>query len=241
LSGLIEGPTYYVRAYATNSKGTGYGVQTTFKLCPSFTVTHIGGLNGAAVTKTVTYKSVSTALSGVARCWIGQNLGADQQATSSTDNTESSAGWYFQFNRSQGYQHDGSVRTPSPAWTTWNGSLYESSDWVATSDPCNSLLGIGWRIPTSTEWSMADGSPQNWNTAVDAYNSVLKLHMAGYLSYNVGALTSRGSTGIYWSSTQYNSSYSWYLTLSSGNSSMSYDYRSNGYPHFRHDGYHCSG
>jgi len=41
LTGLTEGRTYYVRAYATNSFGTNYGTQTTFTSdidCPSFDI-----------------------------------------------------------------------------------------------------------------------------------------------------------------------------------------------------------
>ena len=42
---LTEGPTYYVRAYAINSQGTGYSpVVTSFKICPrAFDVIHTAG------------------------------------------------------------------------------------------------------------------------------------------------------------------------------------------------------
>ena len=59
---------------------------------------------------------------------------------------------------------------------------------------------MGWRLPTSTEWSNAHGAPQNWVAYADSYNSVLKIHGAGYLS-TAGSLASRGTEGIYWSST----------------------------------------
>jgi len=207
LSGLASGTLYYVRAYATNSTGTGYGVQSTFKLCPSFTVIHSAGVNGAPVTKTVTYKSVSTDVTGVVRCWLAQNLGADQQAVSATDATEPSSGWYWQFNRSQGYMHDGVSYTPSNTWTSWNGGYSENLDWLVTNDPCDQLLGSGWRLPTSTEWVSADGAPRNWVNASDTYGSVLKLHNAGYLNFTTGALTSRGTVGTYWSGSQTGYSY----------------------------------
>ena len=67
------------------------------------------------------------------------------------------------------------------------------------------MLGVGWRLPTSTEWSKAHGAPQNWASYADSYNSVLKIHGAGYLSNGylstAGSLASRGSEGNYWSST----------------------------------------
>ncbi len=55
LSGLLPGTTYYIRAYATNSKGTAYGNQVTF--------TTVAGL-ATLTTKPVTEITTSTASSG---------------------------------------------------------------------------------------------------------------------------------------------------------------------------------
>jgi len=198
LRNLVEGPTYYVRAYAITSAGVSYSaLVSSFKICPSsFTVLHYEGLNGSPVTKTVTYSSVSTNVSGAARCWITQNLGADHQGVSATDGTEASAGWYWQFNRMQGYQYTAS-RYP----TTWNAVINESSNWMPENDPCNLLLGNGWRIPTTVEWTNADGAPQNWNNYTGTYNSDLKLHAGGYL-INGAITTTRGTTGEFWTGNQ---------------------------------------
>jgi uncharacterized protein (TIGR02145 family) len=230
LSGLQEGPTYYVRAFATNSKGTAYSPNvTTFKICPtSFDVIHTQGLNGAPVSKTVTYHSASSNISGAAMCWLTQNLGADHQANSVTDATEASAGWYWQFNRSQGYMYNGAVRVPSNAWI----SISENSDWQLVNDPCNLLLGLGWRIPTSTEWINADAPPQNWTSATDAFNSVLKLHFAGWLNWNDGSPGTRGSSSTnahYWSSTQYDASMAYFHMINSSSSGITYGYKSHGF------------
>ncbi len=166
-------------------------------ICPdTFNIWHAVGFRGVPVTKAITYHAVQTSLSGAAQCWITQNLGADHPATSAFDAIEASAGWYFQFNRSLGYKNDGTTSTPV-AWAT---SISENSDWTLINDPCNIMLGVGWRLPTSTEWSSAHGAPQNWATYADSYNSVLKIHGAGYLS-TAGSLASRGTEGTYWSST----------------------------------------
>ena len=127
-------------------------------------------------------------------------------ATSLGDASEASAGWYWQFNRSQGYKHDGSTLTPSNAWTTWISSISESSGWSTANDPCNLLLGLGWRIPTKTEWTAAVSPPQYWTSANDGWNSVIKLHHSGLLAYNSGAVQNRGSYSYFWASTQYNTS-----------------------------------
>jgi len=187
-----------------------------FTSCGNYlTVTHNTG-DVAPETKTVTYGTVLTNLTGSNKCWITQNLGASSQASSATDATEASAGWYWQFNRMQGYKHDGTNRTPN---TTWISSIDESSDWQAGNDPCAILLGSPWRIPTYTEWNNADVNG-GWDNYNETYASVLKLHAAGFLNYSDGSLSNRGSNGDYWSSTQSSSTYGWSLNFSSSNSSM---------------------
>ncbi|MCD4736200.1 MAG: hypothetical protein K8R53_09170 [Bacteroidales bacterium] len=157
----------------------------------------------APVTKTVTYGTVESDLTGSNKCWITQNLGSDQQASSATDATEASAGWYWQFNRKQGYKHDGTTRTPNTPWIT---SINENSDWQASNDPCTLLLGTGWQLPTYMEWYNTDANG-GWNNTNDAYASVLKLHAAGYLSNSSGSLYLRGSYGHYWSSSHHSNTY----------------------------------
>ncbi|MBW6500053.1 MAG: hypothetical protein K0B05_01560 [Bacteroidales bacterium] len=201
ITGLTPGQTYHYRVKTVNCGRTTYGINRMFKteLCPtSLTLTHTSG-NVAPVTKTVTYGIVETNLSGQNKCWITKNLGATYQAGSATDATEASAGWYWQFNRKQGYRHDGSTRTPG---TTWISTINENSNWTAANDPCTILLGSGWRIPTYTEWDNADINA-GWGNYNNTYASVLKIHASGRLSSSDGSLQNRGSSGWYWSSTQY--------------------------------------
>ncbi len=210
LDSLKQGVTYYVRAFATNFTGTAYStVVTPFKICPpTFTIQHIEGIDGAPVSKTVTYHSISTNISGKPACWLTQNLGADQQAASATDATEASAGWYWQFNNAQGYQYH-AARYPS----SWISTINQGSNWIPANDPCALLLGTGWRIPTNSEWTTAKGAPQNWGNSTNAYNSILKLHNAGYL--NNGSIVNRNSQGVFWSSTQYNNTDAYYIGYNS--------------------------
>ena len=187
------------------------------------TVNHSVAGGVAPVGKTVTYGTAY--LPGCSKCWITSNLGADHQADFVTDNTESSAGWYWQFNRKQGYKHDGSNRTPN---TTWNSNISENSDWLPANDPCTLLLGSGWRLPTSTEWQTADNTG-GWDNYNETFASVLKLHAAGYLHYSDGSLDSRGSRGNYWSSSQGASGLGHYLYFGSGYSHLSYFDKANGF------------
>ena len=222
ITGLSPSTTYFVRAYATNSEGTAYDVDdvsfttlTPWSCGATLGITHTAGAI-APVNKTVNYGTVQTNLTGSNKCWITQNLGADHQATSATDATEASAGWYWQFNRKQGYKHDGTTRTPS---TTWISSINENSDWLPANDPCALLLGSGWRLPTNTEWTNADETG-GWDNYNQTFASVLKLHAAGYLYNSSGSLNYRGSLGFYWSSSQFDSYTGRYLTFGSGGSYM---------------------
>ena len=200
-------------------------ITTTALTCgTSITINHAAG-SVAPVSKTVTYGTVTNIPGEPTKCWITQNLGSTKQASAVDDATESAAGWYWQFNRKQGFKHDGTTRTPA---TTWITSISENSYWVAANDPCTLELGNGWRLPTFTEWTNVDASG-GWTTWNGPWNSGLMIHAAGYLNYGDGSLINRGFHGYYWSSTQYNASNGWYLNFNSGYSNMSINYKSYGF------------
>ena len=232
ITGLMPDTWYSIRAYASNEDSTGYGNVNSFKTQPyfncgnSFTLNHTSSGSVAPVNKTVTYGTVSTSLTGSNKCWITQNLGATHQATSATDATEASAGWYWQFNKKQGYQYDGTMRTPNTVWIT---PINENNNWQAANDPCALLLGSGWQIPTITEWNNADVN-DGWDSYVATYNSELKLHAAGLLSYDDGDLQERGTVGYYWSSSQSNNSFGWRLILGDSYADINYGDKATGRP-----------
>jgi hypothetical protein len=175
----------------------------------TITVEHIAG-DVAPVNKTVTYGTVTNIPGEESKCWITQNLGSDRQALSVDDSSEPSAGWYWQFNRKQGFKNDGINLTPAGAWYTGNGNL---TGWEAVNDPCSLELGTGWRIPTQTEWINVDVSG-NWTDRTGPWNSALKLHSAGKLQSYDGELLDIGDVGAYWSSEYYDLYNSWGLDLS---------------------------
>ena len=181
------------------------------------TVNHSTG-NVAPVSKTVTYGTVSNIPGETSKCWITSNLGADHQATAVNDATEASAGWYWQFNRMQGYKHDGTIRIPN---TTWISSIDENSDWLTANDPCVLLLGSGWRLPTSTEWTNVDASG-GWTDWNGPWNSALHIHAPGHLISSDGSLNYQGIYGNYWSSSQGNNSQGWLLRTASYMCEMNY-------------------
>ncbi len=163
----------------------------------------------------------------VTKCWITSNLGADHQATAVNDATEASAGWYWQFNRKQGYKHDGTTRTPN---TTWLSVIYEDFYWEIFNDPCNIELGAGWRVPTKTEWDNVIGSG-NWTNWNGTWTSGLKLHAAGDLAnFGGGTLSNRGSSGSFWSNMQREEGQGWTLNFDSGLNIMQSINKAYGFP-----------
>jgi len=149
-------------------------------------------INGAPENVTRTYGTVSYK----GKCWITKNLGAADQAGSFTDGGESKLGWYWQFNRPQGFKNNGGARMPA---TTWNATEDPAPlGWIQDNDPCALLIGLGWRIPTDPEWRAADV----WDTGVQAYSSVLKLHAAGLIT-PLGGFGEQGQRGLYWSANNY--------------------------------------
>jgi hypothetical protein len=242
VTGLFPNTQYFyrVRAFAVCSSGNSNTISVLTTPAPysppvppcqasTFTVTHTAG-SVAPMTVTINYNQVQTNLSGSNECWITQNLGASQQASSQDDTSKVARGWYWQFNRIQGYQvyirnnsASQSVITPN----SWNSLADNSgSDWSPCNDPCSLLLGQGWRLPTLTEWSTAN-SNAGWRVINDAYNSVLKIDGSGYLDPSNGWLydlyhedTGPGytSAGFYWSSSGDSGNLtlgrSWFFSLS---------------------------
>ena len=184
----------------TNGKvGTGEGLEASGKKTKTFIcgddviVNHVTSGGVAPINKNVTYKTVSTTISGASKCWITSNLGAVNEASSATDATENASGWYWQFNYKKGYKYAGTTRTPS-AWTS--SGTQPIQDWQPVNDPCTIELGAGWRLPNAVEWTAV----KNANGYLNNFTSELKLHAAGYIGYQDGIITERGSTYHYWSS-----------------------------------------
>jgi uncharacterized protein (TIGR02145 family) len=211
-TGLTCSTSYTLYVWAYNSCGNSNVTiltQTTspcFNCGSSLTITHTAG-SVAPVTETVTYHTVLASLTGTSECWLTQNLGATQQASSATDNSDASAGWYWEWDTQQGYDYNTTL-TPS-TWQSVNGP---DGSWIITNDPCSLLLSGGWRIPTYTEWNNANANG-GWMSYTNTYNSVLKLHSAGYLDPTNGTLNERGSSGHYWSSKLYDTMDGWNLSF----------------------------
>jgi hypothetical protein len=202
-TGLLCNTVYtrFVWAYCSCGHSSPVSLNQSTSDCPfycgsDFIITHMAG-TVAPVTKTVSYSMVGNIPGEPDKCWITSNLGADHPASSVNDDTEFSGGWYWRFNRKQGFKTIGYLTTPD-----WPQEINnENSDWIAANDPCTIELGNNWRIPTMVEWTNIS-TAGNWSDWNGPWTSGMKLHAAGKINYYSGVLQGRGVFGHYYSSSQ---------------------------------------
>ncbi|MES2798984.1 MAG: T9SS type A sorting domain-containing protein [Bacteroidota bacterium] len=174
------------------------------------------------------------------KTWMDRNLGATQAATSSTD--AAAYGDYYQWGRgADGHQVSSSttIFTVSANSTPGHGDFIVNTvsphNWFEPSsdnlwqgvngvnNPCPS----GYRIPTTIELQEEYAS---WSSPDDvgAFNSVLKLPLAGVRQGLDGTMSAAGSIAYYYSSDLGSSTTTTYLAFLSGVVGMYNSNRANG-------------
>ncbi len=204
ITNLNPDTRYYVRAYATNAAGTAYGSQREFRTQAS------GGGSWPRDTNT---SVVDVRNPATGRTWMDRNLGASRRATSSTDSQ--AYGDLYQWGRAaDGHQRRNSPTTSTLSSTNQPGHgsfiLAPNSPWDWRSPQNNNLwLGVnginnpcpsGYRLPTEAEWN-AERNSWGSNNESGAFNSPLRLPVAGSRRSSSGSLDDVGSFGFYWSGT----------------------------------------
>ena len=190
VTGLVENTTYYIRAYATNSQGTAYGEQVSFK-----------------IKKGVLINGVYWALCNV-------NMPGFFAA-----NPED-AGMFYQWNRKMGWSstdpmvnsNGGTTWDSSiPSGNTWAISNDPSPvGWrVPTEEEISALLNTTY---VHNVWTTENGVKGRRFTDKNNGNSIF-LPAAGYRSNLNGTLSNVGAYGYYWSSTECNASVAWGLVF----------------------------
>lgn len=213
LTGLVAGTTYFVRAYATTSAGTGYGGAYQFTTTPP-TVSDIDG------------NLYHTVIIG-SQIWMVENLKTTKynDGSSITLVSDNSA-WT-------------PPGTPYYCWYNFNstykatyGALYT---WAVVIS--GKLAPKGWHVPTNAEWSTltdyvsthlgtsgstgkALAATTNWaaSTNVGAIgNDLSKNNSSGFSAlpggYRIGTFVVLGSDGSWWSSTEGDTFGGWCLDM----------------------------
>ena len=179
ITGLAESTTYYVRAYATNSKGTAYGEGRSFSTTPS-TGTLVG------------HDWVDLGLPSGLK-WATCNVGA-----TSPEDYGNYYAWGETSTKSE-YTYDNSI--------TFGQQMPDISG-NATYDAARANWGGSWRMPTKAEmeelrdnctWTWTSQNGVNGMRVTGSNGNSIFLSAAGYCDgssrYNIGEY------GIYWSST----------------------------------------
>jgi uncharacterized protein (TIGR02145 family) len=212
---LLPGTTYHIRAFASNSAGTGYGEDLVFTTSQTST-------NPATDADGNTYTTVSIGT----QVWMKENLKVSKYRNGNLIPTNlDNASW---------------KNTTSGAYAIYNndaannntyGKLY---NWYALADS-RGLCPTGWHVPSDAEWTtlktflggtnVAGGKMKSTGTIEagtglwyapnqDATNS------SGFTAFpggcrNAGGTTSNviGDTGFWWSSTEGTSTFAWYRGL----------------------------
>jgi uncharacterized protein (TIGR02145 family) len=206
LSGLSAYTLYYVRAYATNSAGTGYGNVVTFTTLPP-PITDIDGN---------IYNTVSIGT----QIWMASNLVTTKynDGTSIPLVTDGTA-W-------------SNLTTPGYCWYNNDATTYKATygalyNWYAVNT--GKLCPSGWHMPTTDEWttlitylggaSIAGATLKETGTThwispnTGATNSSGFTGLPGEMRNGSGVFDPIGYYGYWWTATEYSAGYAlyWYL------------------------------
>ncbi len=135
--GLTGSTTYYVRAYATNAFGTGYGGQVTFKTQPPQTLLP----DATAAISDKQGNTYSTRKIGN-QTWMAENLKASVFSEGSAISFVRDATWPMQKSTAYCWVENDDTRTRV------YGYLY---NYYVASDSRN-VCPAGWHVPTVDEW-----------------------------------------------------------------------------------------
>ena len=229
ITGLAPNTTYYLRAYATNSVGTAYGTQVSFRTLVSTILPSVTICTQVWTTKNldVTTYSDGTVIPQVtdATAWAALTTGA----------------WCYYAN------------------TTANGTTYgKLYNWYAVAGIYNAasstnsalrkkLAPIGWHIPSDAEWttlttclggvslaggSMKESGTSTWNgpNAAATNSSGFTARGGGYRS-EAGVFSNVTFDTNWWSSTEVDNTWALYLSLwyNNGVASRLNYWKKNGY------------
>ena len=213
ITGLSPNTSYYVRAYATNSEGTAYGEQKSFRTNDSFTDTRDSQV----------YKTINIG----EQVWMAENLAYLPSVEGPAIGSDKEPYYYV-------YDYDGT--DVDEAKTTENyqtfGVLY---NWPAAMTACPE----GWHLPSDAEWTtlsdylggeevaggkMKETGTSHWASPNEGANneSGFTALPGGYNSRD-GNFVRIGTRGLFWGSTKYDDDYwdfFWFCSLVDISSSL---------------------
>ena len=217
LSGLVKNTPYFVRAYATNSMGTGYGNEVIFTTLGDTAGTYTDPRDNKA------YKWIKIGT----QIWMAKNLAYLPAVSPSADGSENDPFYYV-------YDYEGnnvSIAKATLGYSTY-GVLY---NWMAAQTACPN----GWHLPSDDEWKVfvkylgqldADvvgwgssgfvgkniKSTYGWNNSGNGDDISGFTVLPGGLRFYNGGFGFVGSSAYFWSSTEFSASsttYAWFRLM----------------------------
>ena len=241
LSGLTSNTTYYGRAFATNSVGTGYGNEISFTTTAGLTMNI--PCTGTPTVKDIDGNSYNTVQIGT-QCWTKENLKVTKYNDNSAIPLEAtgsingiSTKWQTLTNGSYSiYANEISTGTNATIY----GFLYNwyAAKGIATigSNNFKNICPIGWHVPTDGEWTIltnflggdvAGGKmKQSGTTLWNAPNTGAD-NSSGLSVLPAGSRNSDGSyygirsNAFFWSSSEDGNNYGCYRNMILNNSNVS--------------------
>jgi hypothetical protein len=234
LTNLTPKTTYYVRAYATNSAGTGYGNEISFTTSDSSSLMGIP-CPGTPTVKDIDGNTYNTVQIG-AQCWTKENLRVTKYKNGSVIPLDQSGGvsgsltgqtWRSRTTGARTlYEHD-------PSNLATYGYLY---NWYSVVDS-KGLCPNGWHVPSDSEWttlttylggeSVAGGKMKSIGTTYWNIPNIGATNESGFSALPGGFRSSDGSfssiwvSAFFWSATEYVfNGFAWDRNLNYSNSGV---------------------
>jgi len=212
ITGLTAGTTYYIRCYATNSTGTAYGSQLTFKT--------LYADNDGNVINTITIGT---------QTWMAENLKSTKfQNGNIIANVTDPSAWRTLTTASYSSYNNNSAYLKS------YGNLY---NWFAVNDTRN-IAPKGWHVPTQAEWTTLINYLGGISVAGDKLKETGNVNWIGIYSgatnssgfnalpggiLSTNSFTNIGITGQWWSATEVDTNTAWNLSLSNASPLVVYE------------------
>ena len=226
LNGLVFKTTFYARAYATNSVGTGYGNEISFTTSD---ITNVMGIPcaGTPTVKDIDGNSYNTVQIGT-QCWTKENLRVSKFRDGSiipldeSGGTSGNSSAQIWSNRTTGAR---TVFGHNPANLASLGYLY---NWYVISDP-KGLCPSAWHVPSDAEWttlttllggeSVAGGKMKSISTTYWNLSNVAPTNESGFSTLPGGYRVNEGSfnninlNAFFWSATELDRNDAWHRYL----------------------------
>jgi uncharacterized protein (TIGR02145 family) len=184
LSGLASSTTYYVRAYATNSAGTGYGNELSFSTnLAASTVTDIDG----NIYNTVTIGT---------QVWMMENLKTTRYADGTQLVNGTGVGAIYNDVTTKYrfvYEDLESNAVTYGRLYTWAAVMNGAVSSVSNPSGVQGICPNGWHVPSSEEWTQLINYFGSASTAGGPLKEAGNSH---WLYSNVGATNTSGFTGL---------------------------------------------